>query len=68
MKRRAIVVLTVCAMFFSTFPLIDSVVMPVSAEEEYVFPTSGICGDNVEWILEDDGTLIISGHRHDNRI
>ncbi len=61
MKRRAIVVLTVCAMFFSTFPLTDSVVMPVSAEEKYVFPTSGICGDNVEWILEDDGTLIISG-------
>ena len=49
MKKRILSVVLVLSMMVSFMPIIASAA------------TSGTCGDNLTWTLDDNGTLTISG-------
>ena len=46
----------------ATFGVVDKDVFSVCASAEEEKPTSGICGENVNWKLDKDGILTISGN------
>ena len=50
-SKRLLAVISACALMTEVLPC-----MPVSAEEK-----TGTCGENITWILDDDGHLTISG-------
>ncbi len=52
MKKKLLSIVLAISMICAFVPLV------VSAETT---ATSGTCGDNVTWTLDDDGTLTISG-------
>ena len=61
MKKQITAALTAMAMLCTGIPVTAPYAMPVAAEAEFEYPTSGLCGENVEWVLDDVGTLTISG-------
>lgn len=55
MKKRIITSLIAIALLFAMLPQI----VPTAKAAEIV--ASGVCGDNLTWTLDDDGTFIVSG-------
>ena len=52
MKRTLAILLALCMVF---------TMMPITASAESAVVASGTCGDNLTWVLTEDGTLTISG-------
>ena len=52
MKKLLAILLTLCMVF---------TMMPITASAESAQVASGTCGDNLTWVLTEDGTLTISG-------
>ncbi len=59
MKTKGFITISVSAMLLTVMLLIGTAA-PVKAEETETDPTSGDCGENVQWTLE-NGVLTISG-------
>ena len=56
MKRNILRVLLLCCILFSIVPTLGT----ASAAEENII-ASGTCGENLTWVLDNEGTLTISG-------